>query len=107
MIINYGEMYKNSSKKLKKRHKESETLEMIINHIRQCTDFSELNIHPISLMYEFEPLKYEMNGYYSFNVNKKGGKIRLILSFDSLCEARLVFVSTEHYEDFKKILRMW
>ena len=79
-------------------------LEKIINHIKQCGDFIELSRNPISLMYGFEPLKYELNGYYSFNLNKNGGKIRLLFSTKSTDEIILEYISTDHYEDFKNRL---
>lgn len=104
MKIEYGNRYKNSLKAIKNKHKEYKTLEMVTNHIRQCIDFNELNRNPISLMYGYEPLKYELNGYYSFNLNKKGGKIRLIFSTDNLQLIVLEFISTSHYEDFKNKL---
>lgn len=104
MIIEYGSKYKNSLKNIKKRHKESDTLEMVLNHIRQCMDFNELKTSAISQMYEYEALKYELNGYHSFNLNKKGGKIRLIFSTDNNQTITLEYISVEHYEDFKNKL---
>lgn len=104
MKIEYGSKYKNSLKSIKKRHKESNTLEMVLNHIRQCIDFNELSRSPISQMYEYEALKYELNGYHSFNLNKNGGKIRLIFSTDNYQTIILEFISINHYEDFKNKL---
>lgn len=101
MKIEYGEKYKNSIKNIKNRHKEKKTLDMIMNHIKQCTDFQDLKTNPISMMFEYEPLKYELNGYHSFNLNKNGGKIRLIFSVESNELLTLEYVSVEHYEDFK------
>ncbi len=105
MKINYGEKFKNSLKKIKKKHDELFTYEKIVNHIKQCNDFSDLSIHPISYVYGFEQLKHEYNGYYSFNLNKNGGTDRLIFS---LCDNKsiiLEYISTDHYKDFKRTFR--
>ena len=104
MKIEYGSKYKNSLKNIKKRHKESNTLEMVLNHIRQCIDFNELSRSPISQMYEYEALKYELNGYHSFNLNKNGGKIRLIFSTDNHQTIILEFISikTNMVDDTKE-----
>lgn len=104
LIIEYGDKYKNSYKGIKNKHKEKDTLELIINHIKLCKDFQCLSTHPVSLMYGFEPLKYELNGYYSFNLNKNIGVVRLIVSTDSNEILRLEFVSVNHYDDFKNKL---
>lgn len=101
MIIEYGEKYKNSLKNIENRHKEKKTLDMILNHIKQCSDFKDLKTNPISMMFEYEPLKYELNGYHSFNLNKNGGKIRLIFSVKCNDVLTLEYISVEHYEDFK------
>jgi hypothetical protein len=54
-------------------------------------------------MYGFEPLKYELNGFYSFNLAKNSGLIRLIIKpDDSNNSIYLVFISYKHYEDFTK-----
>lgn len=105
MKIDYGIKYKNSLKNIKNRHKEKETLDMVLNHIKQCNNFQELNSNPISLMFGYEPLKYDLNGYYSFNLNKNGGKIRLIFSLSN-DYIILEYISIEHYEDFKNKLRV-
>lgn len=104
LIIEYGDKYKNSFKGIKNKHKEKEMLELIINHIKLCSDFQCLSTHPVSLMYGFEPLKYELNGYYSFNLNKNSGVVRLIFSTDNNEILRLEFVSVNHYDDFKNKL---
>lgn len=105
MKIVYGELYKNSKKNIKKHYSEQDTLDMIINHIKQCINFDELKNNPISIMYGYEQLKYELNNYYSFNLCKKGGKIRLIFSVDeSLNQISLEFISIDHYIDFKNKL---
>ena len=40
-------------------------------HIRIVNTYKELCIHPFSIMYGFERLKYFEDEYYSFNLNKK------------------------------------
>ena len=101
LIIEYGKKYEKSIKNIKNRHNEKKTLNMIVNHIKQCSDFQSLSTNPISLMFGYEPLKYELNGYYSFNLNKNGGKIRLVFSIIDENIVELDYISVEHYEDFK------
>ncbi len=107
MYIEYGSLYKKSEKRIKKYHKELKTLDMIKNHIRQCSSFQEMKKNPISNMYGFEALKYELNGYHSFNLNRNRGVIRLILSIrENDNVAVLEYISMNHYEDFKKIRKV-
>ncbi len=103
MIITYGKLYKNSEKNIKKHYREQETLIMIKNHIKQCNHLKELETNPISHMYGYEALKHQLHGYYSFNLCKNGGKIRLIFSIKELSnEICLEYISKDHYNDFKK-----
>ena len=105
MNIDYGEHYKKSEKSIKKKYEEQRTLDMIKTHIKQCKSFTELEIHPFSIMYGFEPLKYELAGYYSFNLCKNRGTVRLIFSVsESSNQVCLEYISTDHYADFKKII---
>lgn len=106
MKIEYGYLYKNSEKNIKRHYDEQNTLDMIKNHIKQCVNFNELKNNPISIMYGYEQLKYELNKYHSFNLCKKGGKIRLIFSIDeSLNQICLEYISNDHYIDFKNKIR--
>lgn len=106
MRIEYGRYYKNSEKNIKKHYKEKDTLDMIKNHIKQCLNFFELKNNPISIMFGFEQLKYELKKYYSFNLCKNGGTIRLIFSIDeSLNLIYLEYISIDHYNDFKSKLK--
>lgn len=105
MKIIHGELYKNSKKSLKKHYNEQDTLDMIINHIKQCIDFNELKNNPISIMYGYEQLKHKLNNYHSFNLCKKGGKIRLIFSVNEILnQICLEYISINHYIDFKNKL---
>ena len=104
MKIEYGSKYKHSFKKLKNRHNEQDVLDRIINHMKRCIDFNDFKNNPISMMYGFEALRYEFNGYYSCNLNKNGGKIRSIFSTNELDIIILEFISTDHYKDFKNKL---
>lgn len=65
--------------------------------------------HLFSIMYGFERLKYFNGEFYSFNLGKKGGVIRLIFRIDKENNAVILeFISMNHYEDFKrseKVLR--
>ena len=97
--------YNNQEKKLGKYKKEQETYNKIIEHIKMCKNFDELQYNPISKMYGFEALKHECNGYYSFNLSKKGGVIRLIVSEnEDSTVLNLDFISMDHYNDFKRRL---
>lgn len=99
--IKYGNLY--CEKNIKKHYLEREMLEKIKNHIKQSKNFFELMTNPISKMYGYEALKYELNEYYSFNLCKNGGKIRLIFSVEAhINQVCLEFISLNHYEDFKQ-----
>lgn len=104
MKIEYGEKFEKSLKKLKKRHSDLQMYEKIINHMKRCNDFNEFSKSPISLIYGFEALKYELNGFFSCNLNKNGGTIRLIFSSNQTNLITLEFVSTDHYLDFKNVI---
>ena len=105
MIIEYGKQYKSSEKKIKRQYNEICILDKIKTHIKQCNNYIELKDHPISKIYGYEPLKYELNGYYSFNLCKNGGKIRLIFSIDENNNiVVLEYISNNHYTDFKNKL---
>ena len=96
---------KQLEKELKKYTNEKQQLEKIIVHIKNCNTYKELQLHPISKMYGFEALRNEMSGYYSFNLCKNGGMIRLICSIDiEQNTVNFEFISTKHYEDFKRSL---
>ena len=101
MIIN-RDNFKNEEKKLKRFNEEQKRLEKIINYLKLCNSFEELEHDPVAATYDFERLKYELNAYHSFNLCKKGGTIRLIVSkgkqYD---EINLEYISMDHYKDFK------
>ena len=66
------EDFKNEEKKLKKYFNEKNNYEKIIMHIRTVNTYKELCIHPFSIMYGFERLKFiSMNHYADFK-RKKG-----------------------------------
>lgn len=57
-------------------------------------------------MYGFEPLKHEMRGYYSFNLCKVGGVIRLVFTIDVKNNSvNLEYISMNHYKDFKEKIK--
>ncbi|MBF0978944.1 MAG: hypothetical protein HXK66_02100 [Clostridiales bacterium] len=98
--------FNNQEKKLKRCQKEQETYNKIINHIKLCRNFDELQYSPTSQMYGFEALKHSLNGYYSFRLSKNGGLIRLIISKGEDYEVlNLDYISMDHYNDFKRMLR--
>ena len=96
--------FKNEEKKLKRHYKEKEMLEKIILLIKESSSYDELVVNPFSKMYGFEILRYDMSGYYSFNLCKNGGMIRLICRIEK--EKNLVileYITMNHYEDFKRM----
>ena len=96
--------FKNQEKKLKKHYEEQKTIEKIILLIKESPNFEGLFNNPITKMYGFEKLRKDLSGYYSFNLCKNGGQIRLICEIDKNKDiVYLVFISLNHYEDFKKI----
>ncbi len=99
--------FKNQEKKLRKNSKELENLEKVLIHIKQCESFDILKTSPISYLYGFEAKREDLAGFYGFNLEKNGGSIRLICSFDvdnNIC--RLEFISLNHYDDFKRNLKI-
>lgn len=94
--------FKNENKKLKKHYEEQATFEKILLHIKQSKSYEELRDNPVSKLYGFEALKYELNGYYGFNLCVNGGVIRLICKIDKERKiVKLIYISLNHYEDFK------
>lgn len=97
--------YKKEEKKLKKRAEVSEIYDKIIEHIKQCDDMVDLRTHPISWMYNFEAMRGDLSGYYSFNLCKNGGSVRLIFTVnEEVNTVTLAYISVDHYKDFKKKL---
>ena len=102
MQIIYTKSYDRCLKKLKKHNNEYNNLDKIIKIIRTAKNFNELKQIPILKKYNFERLKYQYNEFYSLNLNRNGGKIRLIIkpNKDNVVEIFLVFISYDHYDDF-------
>jgi hypothetical protein len=96
MNIRYTKSYDNTIKKLKRHNKENENNKIIIELIKNSTDFLELSLNPISKMYGFEQLRHELNEFYSFNLCKNGGVIRLIIKPSNLDFIDLVYISYKH-----------
>ena len=106
MQIIYADSYKNSEKKLKRKHTEQAELEKIKKHIKSCYDFKELKHNEISYLYGFEKLKENLNGFYSFNLCKNRGQVRLLFSVnEELNQVCLEYISVKHYQDFRKKVR--
>lgn len=98
--------FKNREKKLKRHYREQDTLEKILLFLKESSDYESMSLNPIAMMYGFEALKQDLSGFYSFNLEKNGGRIRLIFSIDK--EKNIIFleyISLDHYLDFKKWLR--
>ncbi len=104
MKITKHEKYKNQEKKLKRHHENKEIYGKIINLIKQCDTINDLENNCFSKIYGYEALKDDLYGYYSFNLCKNRGRIRLILTVDKKeNEIKLIYISMDHYEDFKKV----
>ena len=96
---------KKEEKKLKRYQKEQKVLKMIIKYIKLCNNYTDLKSNPLSKIYDFEELKHELNGYCSFRL-EKNGVIRLIVKINEKENIiKVVFISMDHYEDFKRKLR--
>lgn len=105
MLLNRSR-FKNETKKLKRKIKEQENLEKILILLKQSKDLISIQNNPFSFLYGFEKLKCDLKGYYSFNLEKNRGKIRLICSFDENNNiVFLEYISLNHYEDFKNYIR--
>lgn len=101
--IKYTKSYDKTSKKLKTHHNELINQEKIISIIKNSQNIPELINNPLSKMYNLEQLKYQLNAYHSFNLEKNGGTIRLIIRLvPELNEVELIYVSFDHYKDFSE-----
>lgn len=101
--IKYTKSYDKTSKKLKNHHNELINLEKIMSIIKNSQNISELINNPLSKMYNLEQLKYQLNEFHSFNLEKNGGTIRLIIKLvPELNEVELIYISYDHYQDFSK-----
>lgn len=103
MLVRYSKNYKQSLKQLvkKRRAKELGYLAEIIDAIREAETYNDLKLTPTAYIYKFEELKNDKVGFASFNLNKNGGVIRLIVKpQENKIVLELVLISTNHYEDF-------
>lgn len=102
MQIKYSKNYDKKIKKLKKHQIEYNNLKDILKIIDRADNFSELINLPIVQMYNFERLKYQNKDYYSFNLAKGGGVIRLIVKPDTNnCVIMYIAdITLDHYKDF-------
>ena len=101
MILKFTDNYDKTIKKLKKHEKELDNLNKIIKLLESVNNFNDVVHNPIFSMYGFERLKYEYNSFYSFNLSKNSGTIRLIVKpSDNILELYLVHISYNHYVDF-------
>ena len=98
--IIYTKSYEKSYKDLKKNYKERELFDEIIDHIKNEPDFKTMINDPLSMIYNLERLKYDLNQFYSFRLSKV---IRLIIRpKDNDVEVELVYISKNHYLDFSE-----
>lgn len=102
MTIIYTKSFDNSAKDLKKHRKELTILKEITEKITYHDTFEELRSNPaMTTIYKFKQLKHQNSGFWSFNLEKNGGVIRLIV-MPSPVENEIIFVyvSYNHYKDF-------
>lgn len=103
MQLRYSKNYIKGIKELKKKHKTEElnTLEKIIKLIKRSNTYDLLKNTPLAYLYDFEELKDNLTGYFSFRLSKKKSPIRLIGRYqDNIIIIQLVYISMEHYNDF-------
>ena len=105
MTILRTERYKRDLKKLEKKYtKEFETNGKIENHIKVCKDIEDLKINVISRMYNFEKLKGNNSKYWSFNLCKNRGTIRLMCTINEEKNiVNLEHISFDHYKSLRKL----
>ena len=102
MNIEYTKNFDKSAKKLKRYRKELANLKDITEKITNHNTFQELQNNPImTTIYKFKQLKHQNRGFWSLNLEKNGGVIRLIV-MPSEDEKTIIFVyvSYDHYKDF-------
>ena len=102
MHITYTKSFDNSVKNLKNHREELANLEDITEKNTNHNTFKELQNNPImTTIYKFGPLRHQNSGFWSFNLEKNGGVIRLIV-MPSTDEREIIFVyvSYDHYKDF-------
>ena len=104
MNIIYTKSFDSTNKNLSKHRNEKTNLKIISELIQNTNNFQELKNNPISYRYGFEQLKYDLNEFWSFNLCKNGGVIRLIIkpSNNNDYELYFLFISYSHYKDFSK-----
>lgn len=102
-IWKYKEKILKTKRKLKRYFNEKNHYDRILEHIKMVKSYDELCNHPFSIMYGFERLKYFKDEYYSFNLGKNKGVIRLIFKIDRENNVVILkFISMDHYNDFKR-----
>ena len=103
MKIIYTKSFDNTFKKLKKHSKEIKLLNQLITDLQNIPSFKELeHDNYFMIYYNFERLKHYKNiFFYSFNLSKKGGVIRLIVEpiSDNIV---FLYISLDHYKDFNE-----
>ena len=107
MKLIFTKSYENSIKKIKKYTKEYNNLLDILDILESAESFDILIKLPILQLYNFERLKYQFNEFYSFNLSRNGGLIRLIIKpKHNKVEVYIVYISFDHYKDFinKKVI---
>ena len=102
MEIIHTKSFDNTYKKLKNHHKEYNNFLKLLDIIENTKSFKELVNLPQCKMYKLERMKYDKNDYYSFNLSKNRGVIRLIIKpvDETSIELYLIMISYNHYEDF-------
>lgn len=100
--IIYTKSFDNSAKNLKRHRKELTILKEITEKITNHNTFEELRNNPVmTTIYKFKELRHQNSGFWSFNLEKNGGVIRLIvMPSENENEIIFVYVSYDHYNDF-------
>lgn len=102
MDIIYTKSFDNSAKGLKRYRKELTILKEITEKVTNHNTFEELRNNPVmTTIYKFKELRHQNSGFWSFNLEKNGGVIRLIvMPSEKENEIIFVYVSYDHYKDF-------
>ncbi len=81
MKVLYTKSYDKGLKELKKKRKTEilNNLDEIILLLKSIQIFDELKTNDIAALYGYEQLKYGLNEYYSCNLSKNKGIIRLLI----------------------------
>ena len=93
-------------KKLKKYYKnEYDNYTFLLEQLFVMNNFNDFLNSYISRRFKYEKLKSDLSGFDSFNLCLNRGEIRLIGIILDQYTIEFIFISFDHYEDFKRYLK--